>query len=502
MSKILAIDDNPDLLKVVAAAFKVAGHKVISTTVPEQVADMLDQNPVDAVVLDVMMPMISGLDLLKQIRSRAQWKSLPVLLLSGLGGTEDRVRGIREGADDYLVKPFEPPELVARVERLIARRNDGPGLEGNLESMAPADLLQNLAHGSKTGCLRVTSESEVAAIHVLKGRIIQSTCSGLSGDDAILKLIEMESGHFIFETTSDEAERRNDRGVRLELNSILLEAAWLEDELARRRELLPGPRRSLRIIGDMPQFSGDFEALPIADVYIELAESPEIDVHELLTLEIAAPSRVLVCLVLLIEQDVIVVGEPGSAKRRKSPAPYFEEEVIVAGNAPAVDRLIEFCQMRGHASKTLHLLILFQPAVWKELLGFIETIPGTLLAVERQQLLDQLNLRGSGTVHLNHSGGSILLNLKPLREDGRVHGGALLALAAGVVIWLAEGTQTDIVSLYTRELENEREGPIGVVLLPQTEWQDPVREMLEDSSQWRTSDRIPQSLDDLVELLA
>lgn len=499
MSKILAIDDNPDLLKVVAAAFKFAGHKVISTTVPEQVTEMLEQNPVDAVVLDVMMPMISGLDLLKQIRSRAQWKSLPVLLLSGLGGTEDRVRGIREGADDYLVKPFEPPELVARVERLIARRNDGPGLEGNLESFSPGDLLQNLAQGAKTGCLRVTSDSEVAAIHVLKGRIIQATCSGLSGDDAILQLIEMESGHFIFEATREEIERRNDRGVQLELNSILLEAAWLEDELARRRELLPGPGRSLRIIGDMPQFSGDFSALPIADVYIELAESPEIDLQELMSLEISAPARVLVCLVLLIEEEVVVVGEPGSARRRG------KGEGGGSGGAPrrsAIDRLVEFCSERGHTSKTQHLLVLFQPSVWKELLGFVETIPASLLAVEQQQLLDQLNLRGSGTVHLNHAEGSILLNLKPLREDGRVHGGALLALAAGVVIWLAEGTQTDIVSLYTRELESEREGAIGVVLLPRTEWQDPVRTMLEGSSQWRTSDKIPQSLDDLVELLA
>ena len=500
MSKILAVDDNPDLLRVVEAAFKVAGHRVLSTTVPEQVTDLLAENPVDAVVLDVMMPMISGLDLLKEIRSRAQWKSLPVLLLSGLGGTEDRVRGIREGADDYLVKPFEPPELVARVERLIARRNDGPGLEGNLESFAPGDLLQNLAHGKKTGCLRVTGESEVAAIHVLQGRIIQATCSGLSGDDAVLNLIAMESGHFIFEATSEEAEKRNDRGVRLELNSVLLEAAWLEDELARRKEKLPEPGRSLRIVGDLPELAGDYATLPISDLYIELVEGRGIDRHDVLNLEIAAPLRVLLCLALLVEEGVVSVGEIGSAGRKASgtsgPESRSDETLT------AVQRLITVCQARGHDAKTLHLLILFQPAVWKELLGFIETIPPDLLAVEQQQLLDQLNLRGSGTVHLNHSEGSILLNLKPLREDGRVHGGALLALAAGVVIWLSEGTQTEVVSLYARELEKEQEGSVGVVLLPRTEWQDPVRKMLEDSSYWRTSDQIPRSLDDLARLLA
>lgn len=493
MSKILAVDDNPDLLRVVEAAFKVAGHRVISTTVPEDVSNMLDENPVDAVVLDVMMPTISGLDLLKQIRSRAQWKSLPVLLLSGLGGTEDRVRGIREGADDYLVKPFEPPELVARVERLIERRNDGPGLEGNLESFAPADLLQNLSHGSKTGCLRVTSERDVAAIHVLGGRIVQATCSGLSSDDAILQLIAMESGHFIFEATSEDVERRKDSGVRIELNSILLEAAWLEDELARRQQLMPEAGQSLEVIGDMPELSGDFAVLPATDVYIELAESPKIDLPQLLQLEIAAPARVQICLALLIEEGVVQVGEPRSAKGLAASADSEEAP-------PAVERLLELCRARGHGGKTVHLLILFQPTVWKELLGFIETIPVSLLAVPQQQLLDQLNLRGSGTVHLNHEGGSILLNLKPLRGDGRLHGGALLALAAAVVIWLAEGTQADLVSLYVKELEGH-DGSTGVVLLPRTDWQDPVRKMLEDSPQWRTSEQVPQSLDDFVELL-
>ncbi len=500
MSKILAVDDNPDLLRVVVAAFKLAGHRVLSTTVPQQVTGLLEENPVDAVVLDVMMPMVSGLDLLKEIRSQAQWKSLPVLLLSGLGGTEDRVRGIREGADDYLVKPFEPPELVARVERLIERRNDGPGLEGNLESFAPGDLLQNLAHGKKTGCLRVTGESEVASIHVLHGRIVQATCSGLSGDDAILNLIAMESGHFIFESTSEEAEKRNDRGVRLELNSVLLEAAWLEDELARRQEHLPEPGRALRICGDLPELNGDYATLPISDFFIELVEGDGIDRHEVLNLEIAAPSRVLLCLALLVEQGIVSVGEPGSAGRFA--AAEGETEGAESGPLTAVQRIVTACQARGHDAKTLHVLILFQTAVWRDILGFIEGIPQSLLAVDQQQLLDQLNLRGSGTVHLNHSDGSILLNLKPLREDGRVHGGALLALAAGVVIWLAEGTQTEVVSLYARELDKEQEGSVGVVLLPRTEWQDPVRKLLEDSSYWRTSDQIPRSLDDLARLLA
>lgn len=500
MSKILAVDDNPDLLRVVEAAFKVSGHRVLSTTVPEQVTGLLEENPVDAVVLDVMMPMISGLDLLKEIRSQPQWKSLPVLLLSGLGGTEDRVRGIREGADDYLVKPFEPPELVARVERLIERRNDGPGLEGNLESFAPGDLLQNLAHGKKTGCLRVTGESEVAAIHVLHGQIVQATCSGLSGDDAILNLIAMESGHFIFEATSEEAEKRNDRGVRLELNSILLEAAWLEDELARRKEHLPESGRSLRVSSDLPEYTGDYATLPLSDLYIELVEGDGLDRHQLLSLEVAAPLRVLLCLALLIEQGVVTVGEPGSADRPASSGD--EAEMAASEPLTAVQRLVTVCRARGHEAKTLHVLILFQPAVWKDLLGFIEAIPPSLLAVDQQQLLDQLNLRGSGTVHLNHSEGSILLNLKPLREDGRVHGGALLALAAGVVIWLSEGTQTEVVSLYAEELEKQQEGSVGVVLLPRTEWQDPVRKLLEDSSYWRTSDQIPRSLDDLARLLA
>ena len=99
-----------------------AGHDVVLTRDPREVDPLARESRFDAVILDVMAP-LSGFDVLSELRGDAATAALPVLMLSGRGEGPDRVRGLREGADDYLVKPFDPEELALRVERLIAWRS-------------------------------------------------------------------------------------------------------------------------------------------------------------------------------------------------------------------------------------------------------------------------------------------------------------------------------------------------------------------------------------------
>lgn len=121
MVKVLAIDDDPDILAILEGALELAGHSVVISTDPTRVVDLAVENGVDVVVLDVNMPEASGFDALGELRSHPQTGGLPVLFLSALADSRDRVRGLREGADDYLGKPFEPEEMVLRVERLGAK---------------------------------------------------------------------------------------------------------------------------------------------------------------------------------------------------------------------------------------------------------------------------------------------------------------------------------------------------------------------------------------------
>ena len=126
LAKLLVSDDDPQVLEVVSLVLEGAGHQVITTARPEHVVALAQEAGVDAIILDIKMP-VSGFELLGQLRSDESTANLPILFLSGLGAGADRVRGLREGADDYLVKPFEPEELILRVERLVSWRDrSGP----------------------------------------------------------------------------------------------------------------------------------------------------------------------------------------------------------------------------------------------------------------------------------------------------------------------------------------------------------------------------------------
>jgi serine/threonine-protein kinase len=122
LAKLLVSDDDPQVLEVVSLVLEGAGHQVITTARPETVVALAREAGVDAIILDIKMP-VSGFELLGQLRGDKSTADLPILFLSGLGAGADRVRGLREGADDYLVKPFEPEELILRVERLISWRD-------------------------------------------------------------------------------------------------------------------------------------------------------------------------------------------------------------------------------------------------------------------------------------------------------------------------------------------------------------------------------------------
>lgn len=121
MAAVLIVDDDQLTRTLVASVLEAAGHAVITRDDGEAVRALLEEQPVDVVVLDVVMPGKSGIEVLRELREHQATANTQVLLLTSLGRGEDRVRGLKLGANDYLVKPFEPEELVIRVERLAAR---------------------------------------------------------------------------------------------------------------------------------------------------------------------------------------------------------------------------------------------------------------------------------------------------------------------------------------------------------------------------------------------
>lgn len=116
--RILIVEDEQDLLKSLASALREEDYAVDTAADGEDGLFMAQETNYDAIVLDVMLPRLNGWDILKRLRTN---KSTPVLMLTARDATADRIRGLDTGADDYLVKPFDLPELFARLRALIRR---------------------------------------------------------------------------------------------------------------------------------------------------------------------------------------------------------------------------------------------------------------------------------------------------------------------------------------------------------------------------------------------
>jgi two-component system phosphate regulon response regulator PhoB len=125
--RILVVDDEPDILDVVAYNLEQAGYRV--TPVRDgrtAIAEAERQRP-DLVVLDIMLPDLSGMEVCRSLRRSEKTRAVPILMLTARSDEVDRVVGFEVGADDYVTKPFSPRELVLRVRAILRRRASTPG---------------------------------------------------------------------------------------------------------------------------------------------------------------------------------------------------------------------------------------------------------------------------------------------------------------------------------------------------------------------------------------
>jgi two-component system OmpR family response regulator/two-component system copper resistance phosphate regulon response regulator CusR len=135
---LLVIEDDPAIGKALQTGFTEAGHECIWQKEGRRGLESATSQQFDAIVLDLLLPGISGLELLKQLREAGI--QTPVIVLTALGSVHERVEGLQAGADDYVVKPFDFAELMARVEAVCRRTASRPSPQ-----LAVADLKLDLA---------------------------------------------------------------------------------------------------------------------------------------------------------------------------------------------------------------------------------------------------------------------------------------------------------------------------------------------------------------------
>ncbi|BAY85723.1 LuxR family two component transcriptional regulator [Calothrix parasitica NIES-267] len=121
-AQLLLVDDEPGLREAVKDYLETSNFNVQVASNANDAWDWMQQNTPDLVISDIMMPQVDGYQFLKQLRDDTRFKTLPVIFLTAKGMTGDRIQGYQAGVDAYLPKPFDPDELVAIVENLLARR--------------------------------------------------------------------------------------------------------------------------------------------------------------------------------------------------------------------------------------------------------------------------------------------------------------------------------------------------------------------------------------------
>src|SRR5262249_35676433 len=136
MARVLVVDDEPAVRRALERALRLDNHEVMLAADGEQALDALADQPADAVILDILMPKLDGLEVCRRLRKAGD--RTPVLMLTARDAIDDRVEGLDVGADDYLVKPFALRELQARLRALLRRAGDGAS-EG--ETLRYADLV-------------------------------------------------------------------------------------------------------------------------------------------------------------------------------------------------------------------------------------------------------------------------------------------------------------------------------------------------------------------------
>jgi two-component system KDP operon response regulator KdpE len=117
-TRILVCDDEPQILRALRVILRDAGYEAVTAASGEEALDRAAVKPPAAAIVDLMLPDIDGVEVTERLR---EWSEMPIIVLSAVGEEEEKVRALAAGADDYVTKPFGPPELIARLEAVLRR---------------------------------------------------------------------------------------------------------------------------------------------------------------------------------------------------------------------------------------------------------------------------------------------------------------------------------------------------------------------------------------------
>jgi DNA-binding response OmpR family regulator len=232
--KILIVDDEDSFREILSNYLALHGYKLFGASSGIKCMEMLDDVRPDLILLDIRMPEMDGFETMKAIKKIPEFSNVPVLFISNLQKPLIKYKGLELGADDFITKPFDNTELIARI-RLALRRGKKykqmiGAMEGNLGDVPLGDLLQTMILGTKTALIQF--EELDAEILIKEGEIVHSRIDFFSGKDAIMRIFIIGGGRFSVDfdfSVEDYGEEDSLKGYAVmsvmvlidEVNSIL-----------------------------------------------------------------------------------------------------------------------------------------------------------------------------------------------------------------------------------------------------------------------------------------
>jgi DNA-binding response OmpR family regulator len=195
---ILIVDDEAAQHEIIDEHLNLAGYQRLHATNGADALKIVEEKNPDLILMDIQMPVMDGFETLEIIRKKMKNTDTPVLFLSNLTRQHLKVKGLEMGADDYITKPFNSAELVARIRAALRRtdrfrRVEGK-MDGNLADIGLSDLLQTMELGTKTAHIRL--DEIKGEIFIQKGMFVHSRIGNFSGESALQRIFLLERGGF------------------------------------------------------------------------------------------------------------------------------------------------------------------------------------------------------------------------------------------------------------------------------------------------------------------
>jgi DNA-binding response OmpR family regulator len=237
---VLVADDDAWILRMVATVLEKRGYSVQTAVDGEEALACALARAPDLLITDVMMPKMDGWSLVRQLRAHTELAMLPVIFLTALSSEDDRIRGFRLGADDYVTKPFRFEELDLRVAKTLRRtaqtvqetreQLSSSGLRGDLSQVGLSSLLVLIEMERKTGLLQLRSPEGLAAqVLVREGKVVHARLDQQDEPvdaECVYYLLTWAAGEFEFVACVVEGTDR----VNESTTHLLMEGARLIDE--------------------------------------------------------------------------------------------------------------------------------------------------------------------------------------------------------------------------------------------------------------------------------